>query len=99
MFYFPARTCTGLQLQFHRPAGAAAWPGLDWRRVVLQAPASDGVEGGDVVEAAKTSSAAAPSARVYLCGDAAVVNRLRRALFLAGASLAALHADPFTPTA
>ncbi|MBK9367364.1 MAG: 2Fe-2S iron-sulfur cluster binding domain-containing protein [Deltaproteobacteria bacterium] len=77
----------------------AAWPGLDWRRVVLQGPASDGVEVGDVVEAAKTSYAAAPSARVYLCGDAAVVNRLRRALFLAGASLSALHADPFTPTA
>ena len=78
---------------------AAAWPGLNWRRVVLQGPAPEGVDIGDVVEASKQSYAAAPSARVYLCGDAAVVNRLRRALFLAGASLSALHADPFTPTA
>ena len=78
---------------------AAAWPGLIWRRVVLQGPAAEGVEVGDVVEAARVSYAATPNARVYLCGDAAVVNRLRRALFLAGASLSALHADPFTPTA
>ncbi|MEY3210940.1 MAG: hypothetical protein RIT28_1421, partial [Pseudomonadota bacterium] len=78
---------------------AAAWPGLRWCRVVLQGPAPEGVEVGDVVETAKQRYAAAPDARVYLCGDAAVVNRLRRALFLAGASLSALHADPFTPTA
>ncbi|MCK6516170.1 2Fe-2S iron-sulfur cluster binding domain-containing protein [Myxococcota bacterium] len=78
---------------------AASWPGLDWRRVVLQGPAPEGVEIGDVVEVTKRGYAAAPGARVYLCGDAAVVNRLRRALFLAGASLSALHADPFTPTA
>jgi NAD(P)H-flavin reductase len=76
----------------------AAWPGLTWQPVVLQGPAPEGVEIGDVVEATKRRFAMTPNARVYLCGDAAVVNRLRRALFLAGASLSELHADPFTPT-
>lgn len=78
---------------------AAAWAGLDLRRVVLQGPAPEGAHLGDVVEVAKERYAATPGARVYLCGDAAVVNRLRRSLFLAGASLSELHADPFTPTA
>lgn len=76
----------------------SAWPMLRWRPVVLQGPAPEGGEVGDVVEAAKRALAETPEARVYLCGDAPVVNRLRRALFIAGASLSALHADPFTPT-
>jgi len=37
--------------------------------------------------------------RVFLCGDPAVVNGLRKKLFLAGASLNDIHADAFTPSA
>ncbi len=37
--------------------------------------------------------------RVYLCGDAALVNRLRKRVFLAGAGTADIYADAFLPSA
>jgi ferredoxin-NADP reductase len=33
--------------------------------------------------------------RVYLCGDAGIVQLLKRTVFLAGASLQQIHADAF----
>ncbi len=38
------------------------------------------------------------TSRVFLCGDPGFVNDLRKRLFLAGASMQEIHADPFTPT-
>ena len=38
-------------------------------------------------------------ARIFLCGDPDFVNDLRKRLFLTGASLSEIHADPFTPAA
>jgi len=37
--------------------------------------------------------------RFFLCGDPGFVEDLRKRLFLAGASLPEIHADPFTPAA
>ena len=37
--------------------------------------------------------------RLYLCGDAALVQKLKRKVFLAGASLQNIHSDPFIASA
>lgn len=37
--------------------------------------------------------------RYYLCGDAAIVNSLKRKLFLAGARMNNIYSDPFVPAA
>ena len=37
--------------------------------------------------------------RAYVCGDPAIVQRLRKTLFLAGAALNDIHADAFLPSA
>ncbi len=52
---------------------------------------------GDVV-LEKTSRRLA-EARIFLCGAPDFVQDLRKRLFIAGASLSGIHADPFTPQA
>jgi ferredoxin-NADP reductase/ferredoxin len=56
--------------------------------------------GGMVDPAALVALAAPPGmggTRVYLCGGAGVVARMRRALFLAGQPLRRIHCDEFSP--
>ena len=54
---------------------------------------------GDLKEAVLAAGDARAQAAHFLCGDANLVNQLKRALFLAGARLDRLRSDPFLPTA
>ncbi|MHB1432430.1 MAG: 2Fe-2S iron-sulfur cluster-binding protein [Streptosporangiaceae bacterium] len=71
--------------------GAVTWQTCVWSR------------GEDIAVAATRTLAALTdqpgTARAYLCGGADSVARSRRALFLAGLSLADIYADRFTPAA
>lgn len=49
----------------------------------------------DLVDLVKASETALTDTEFFLCGDAGLVNKLKRTLYLAGAKLDRLHADPF----
>ncbi len=76
------------------PPGAR--PVLSWRTCLLS-------EGGDIADAVAGElgklDGAPGRARAYLCGGARSVSRMRRALFMAGMSLADIYSDQFVPAA
>jgi CDP-4-dehydro-6-deoxyglucose reductase len=51
--------------------------------------------GTDLVSIVSQAEAELANTTFFLCGDALLVNRLKRTLFLAGARLDFIHADPF----
>jgi ferredoxin-NADP reductase len=51
----------------------------------------------DLAELVASNEAAPADTEFFLCGDATLVNKLKRRLFLAGAKLDRLHTDPFVP--
>jgi ferredoxin-NADP reductase/ferredoxin len=96
-----ARTPPGLYLVDELRALAARRPQLSYRRVVLEGAPKDGVSVGRLDDALLADGSLAGS-RVFLCGDPDLVRSLKRRVFLAGAALKDIHADPFvtaTPAA
>jgi CDP-4-dehydro-6-deoxyglucose reductase, E3 len=107
-----AATPEGLYLREDLRELAAAHPQLRVRACVLRGGGGDGgggTGGGDegIEEAAVDELAVAQlraSAEIaghlaYVCGDPAVVHRVRRGLFLAGLSPRRIFADPFVTSA
>lgn len=94
-----ARDANGLYLQEELAALQKQYPQLSYRRCVLEGPAATSFEVGrlDAVVLEKIPSFA--GRRVYLCGDPTLVQRLKRQVFLRGASLREIHADAFVGTA
>jgi CDP-4-dehydro-6-deoxyglucose reductase, E3 len=80
----------GLYLDAELSALAAAHPAVRYRTAVRD-------RGEDLLDLALATVDASAS-RIFLCGGEEVVRRLRRALFLAGARLADIHADAFLPS-
>jgi CDP-4-dehydro-6-deoxyglucose reductase, E3 len=73
---------------------ALTGPVVSWRTCVL----SDGQDIAAAVTAELAALTCPPgSVRAYLCGGARSVSRMRRALFMAGMSLADIYADRFVP--
>ncbi|WP_045115994.1 2Fe-2S iron-sulfur cluster-binding protein [Plesiocystis pacifica] len=98
------RTLDSLYLGDELDALSAAHPGLDLRRCVLEEP-SEG-ESSTPLEVGAVDALAPRLVRddrerrpgdwlALLCGDASVVHRLRRSLFLAGLSARRIRADAF----
>jgi CDP-4-dehydro-6-deoxyglucose reductase len=54
---------------------------------------------GDLVPILLSKHPKPEAERVYLCGNPTLVQQLKKRLFLAGASLARIHSDPFLPKA
>lgn len=57
------------------------------------------VSGGDLVATVLTQHPKPNAQRSYLCGHPTLVQALKKKLYLAGASLAHIHSDPFLPPA
>lgn len=89
-----AGSAAGLYLDAELSALAAAHPALRYRTAVRDR----GEDLLDLALAAVDATGGAAGSRIYLCGGEEVVRRLRRALFLAGARLADIHADAFLPS-
>ncbi|HUZ52208.1 MAG TPA: 2Fe-2S iron-sulfur cluster binding domain-containing protein [Streptosporangiaceae bacterium] len=84
----------GLYLGRQCPPALTAEAGLSWRTCLL----SDGEDIAAAVTAQLAALTCPPgSVRAYLCGGARSVRRMRRALFMAGMSLADIYADQFVP--
>lgn len=93
-----ARTPEGLYLTGELRGLASSHPNLHYRPGVLSGGTRDVAEGAlDVLIRAECPKPA--GWRAYLCGDPALVQSLRKKLFLSGLSLKDIHADAFLPSA
>jgi NAD(P)H-flavin reductase len=70
-------------------------PNLRYVRCVLSGQEAPGVVVGDLQQIVLGEASDVASRRFYLCGDPEMVRSLKRKLFLKGASLRRIHADPF----
>ncbi|MBK8260410.1 MAG: 2Fe-2S iron-sulfur cluster binding domain-containing protein [Nannocystis sp.] len=93
-----ARVIEDLYLRGPLTALARAHPGLDLRLCALHGEGDAEVTIGEIDALAKSTVAAMPgraSARAFVCGDPAMVARLKKGLFLAGLSLREIVGDAF----
>jgi ferredoxin-NADP reductase/ferredoxin len=93
-----ARAAAGLYLDDELRALARRRPQLSYRRVVLDGAPEDGLSVGRLDDALLAATSFGGS-RVFLCGDPELVRSLKRRVFLAGAALKDIHADPFVTAA
>ncbi len=93
-----ARETSGLYLRRELEALQAAHPNFDYRPCALDGDPRE-LRVGRLDELLLKATSAFDRARFYLCGDAALVQGLKRALFLRGASLRDIYADAFVGSA
>jgi ferredoxin-NADP reductase len=89
--YHGALSPAGLYLQDELRALEARHANVRYRPCVK-------ADGGDLLETVKADPML-KTAGVFLCGDAPLVELMRRTLFLAGAKLAEIRADAFAAAA
>lgn len=70
-------------------------PSFSYYPCLLQGEPAEGYQIGPIDQLVLDSEKNLAEQRVYLCGDPALVNSLRKKLFLAGASNKRIHADAF----
>lgn len=95
--YHGARATSGLYAQAELALLAARHSNLRLRTSVLELDSGEaaGAERGRIEDAVLRDLPRLAGFRVYLCGSPRMVSDLRRRSYLAGASLAAIHADSF----
>lgn len=92
--YHGALDRSGLYLVGELAEMAAAHENFTYIPCIRNEP---GGPSGDLVEVVVADEEAPDAASFYLCGDPDLVARMKRTLFLKGARLDRLHADPFLP--
>ena len=90
-----ARTADGLHLVRELEELASVHRQLTYHRCILQGMPSAGVEVASLEAAVLESSPSFDGHRVFLCGDPNLVRKLKRDVFLKGASMREIHADAF----
>lgn len=94
-----ARTPTGHYLVHQLEGWARPSPNFEYLRCALHGDPAQNLALGSLDEVVIARWPRLAGHRVFLCGDPELVARLRKRVFLAGASLAEIHADPFVPSA
>lgn len=94
-----ARDAEGLYLVRELEALSSRHPQLVYRRCILRGRSEAGTEVNSLDAAVLASATSFDGRRVFLCGDPALVQRLKRQVFLKGASLREIHADAFVASA
>lgn len=92
--YHGAREREGLYLHDHLEALTERHANLSYVPRVLS---NSGPQGGDVAAAALAHEDALPHTAFFLCGGEKLVGRLKRDLYLKGASLKQMRSDTFLP--
>jgi CDP-4-dehydro-6-deoxyglucose reductase len=92
--YHGARAKTGLYLAEELHALAGARENFAFRPCVLDPAAT---HGGDIAATVLASETGLMDSAFFLCGDDSLVGRLKRDLYLSGASLRKIRSDVFTP--
>jgi ferredoxin-NADP reductase len=93
-----ARDPSGLYLREQLQQLQAEHTNFGYHACVLDGAAGE-VQGGRLDELLLTATKSFATPRFYLCGDAPLVQGLKRALFLRGAPLRNIFADPFVGAA
>lgn len=88
---------SGLYFEDELRQMADRMPNFEYRACLLQEE-REGYESAALDQIINQDFADLKDWSVYLCGDADLVNKLKRQCFLAGASLNDIHADPFIIT-
>lgn len=86
----------GLYLRDELKALSDKYPQFTYAPCVINDPDSTEVEQGKIDDVVLSRHDDLSRHRIYLCGDPAIVNTLRKKLFLGGAGMKKIHADPFT---
>ena len=94
-----ALTPAGLYLTEELAELCAAHPNFHYVRSVLREGDDTEVEVGDLDKCILSRFPSLKGWKGYVCGDPALVNSLRRKLFLAGMASKAIYADAFVPSA
>lgn len=89
----------GLYLTDELKGLAGTHPNFHYVRSVLRDGESEDVEVGQLDQCILTRFPKLTGWKGYVCGDPALVNSLRKKLFLAGMASKAIYADPFIPSA
>jgi CDP-4-dehydro-6-deoxyglucose reductase, E3 len=92
--YHGALDSTGLYLVDELEALQRTRPGFRYTPCLRDEP---GPPGGDLQAVVSALESDLPNTAFFLCGDELLIKRLKRGLFLAGAKLDRIFADPFTP--
>lgn len=92
--YHGARDSKGLYLHDELKSLAESRENVDYRPCALNPEAPDG---GDVAAMALESETGLADSAFFLCGGENLVKRLKRELFMRGASLKNIRSDAFTP--
>lgn len=93
--YHGSRTQEGLYLHKELHQLAQSYPNLSYIPCISGADLPDGVEPGRANEVAMKQNPDLKGWRIYICGVPDMVYAAKRAAFLAGASMQAIHSDPF----
>ncbi len=80
-------------------AQLASRGGIEYRPCVLRGDAADGLLVGALDDIVLGHALDTKATRAYLCGDPALVEKLRKKLFLKGLSSRRIFADAFVPSA
>lgn len=92
--YHGALDRTGLYLVDELEALQKERPGFRYTPCLRDEP---GPAGGDLQAVVSALETDLPNTTFFLCGDELLIQRMKRGLFLAGAKLDRIFADPFTP--
>jgi NAD(P)H-flavin reductase len=93
--YHGALQPAGLYLVDELTRLAALHPNFEYARCVLRGPATDGERVGPIDQVVLGDLPKLAGWRVFLCGDPALVNMLRKKVYLAGARMKDINADAF----
>jgi len=96
--YHGSRRADGLYRTEELSRIAAGHPNVRFVQCVSRETAPAGAEQGNALQIALSETPDLTGWRVFLCGDQDMVASARREAFLAGASMSAIHADPFMPS-
>ncbi|MBS1835169.1 MAG: 2Fe-2S iron-sulfur cluster binding domain-containing protein [Acidobacteria bacterium] len=93
-----ALTPAGLYLTRELQEMSARHANLHYVRAALRDGGVDGVEDGELDACIRARLPKLAGFKAYVCGDPALVNSLRKKLFLAGIASKAIYADAFLPS-
>jgi len=97
--YNGAVSPAGLYLREELRGLAARYTHLEYTASVLEGAPDDDAIPGSLDRLLKSRLPNLTGWRVFLCGDTALVQSLRKQVFLAGASMRDIYADAFVPLA
>ncbi|BCX88763.1 CDP-4-dehydro-6-deoxyglucose reductase, E3 [Methylomarinovum tepidoasis] len=93
--YHGSSTLSGLYLQEALQALACDYSQFHYVPCLSRTPVPDGIRHGRASALALADHPQLENWRIYLCGNPEMVRSAQRRCFLAGASMQAIHADPF----